>query len=102
METTLAQVAHTVLGIDPESVKLIHGDTALTPYSTGTWGSRSMVMSGGAVAAACEEIGERVKAIAAKLLEGSSVDLSFGNGINFVTRADKKNSLDENAHLSDR
>jgi carbon-monoxide dehydrogenase large subunit len=59
METTLAQVAHTVLGIDPENVRLVHGDTGLTPYSTGTWGSRSMVMSGGAVAAACEVIGTR-------------------------------------------
>ncbi|GIT54721.1 MAG: hypothetical protein Ct9H300mP16_18810 [Pseudomonadota bacterium] len=34
------------------------GDTALTPYSTGTWGSRSMVMSGGAVANACDENGQ--------------------------------------------
>ena len=33
METTLAQVAHTVLGIDPQQVRLIHGDTALSPYS---------------------------------------------------------------------
>ena len=36
LETTLAQVAHEVLGIDPEKVKVVHGDTALTPYSTGT------------------------------------------------------------------
>ena len=50
METTLAQVAHEILGVDPDNVRLVHGDTALTPYSTGTWGSRCMVMSGGAVA----------------------------------------------------
>src|SRR5205814_4438911 len=56
METTLAQVAHTVLGVDPENVRLVHGDIGLTPYSTGTWGSRSMVMSGGALAAACDVI----------------------------------------------
>ena len=56
METTLAQVAHSVLGVDPENVRLVHGDTGLTPYSTGTWGSRCMVMSGGAVATACEQI----------------------------------------------
>ena len=60
METTLAQVAHEILGVDPDNVRLVHGDTALTPYSTGTWGSRCMVMSGGAVATACKEIGERV------------------------------------------
>ena len=32
---------------------VVHGDTAMTPYSTGTWGSRCMVMAGGAVADAC-------------------------------------------------
>ena len=37
-------------------IKVVHGDTALTPYSTGTWGSRCAVMAGGAVAAACEEL----------------------------------------------
>ena len=56
LETTLAQVAHETLGVDPENVRLVHGDTALTPYSTGTWGSRCMVMSGGAVACACKDI----------------------------------------------
>ena len=30
-------------------IKVVHGDTAMTPYSTGTWGSRCMVMAGGAV-----------------------------------------------------
>ena len=51
METTLAQVAHEMLGIDVATIKVMHGDTALTPYSTGTWGSRCMVMAGGAVGA---------------------------------------------------
>src|SRR6266568_1243938 len=69
LETTLAQVAHEVLGIDTARIKVIHGDTAITPYSTGTWGSRSMVMAGGAVGTACIEIGERAKRIGAKLLQ---------------------------------
>ena len=34
--------------------KVVHGDTAYTPYSTGTWGSRCIVMAGGAVSAASE------------------------------------------------
>ena len=38
LETTLAQVANEVLGVDPDKVKVVHGDTAYTPYSTGTWG----------------------------------------------------------------
>ena len=69
METTMAQVAHTVLGIHPDKVRLVHGDTALTPYSTGTWGSRSAVMSGGAVADACAALAERVLQIGAHLLQ---------------------------------
>jgi carbon-monoxide dehydrogenase large subunit len=99
METTLAQVAHTVLGIDPENVRLVHGDTGLTPYSTGTWGSRSMVMSGGAVAAACEVIGTRVKTIAAKLLEVSVADIQLEAGHARVAGTDRGLSLGEIAHV---
>src|SRR5690606_6486145 len=50
METSFAQIAHEVLGIDFSRIKLTHGDTDRTPYSTGTYASRSLVMSGGAVA----------------------------------------------------
>ena len=99
METTMAQVAHTVLGVDPENVRLVHGDTSLTPYSTGTWGSRSMVMSGGAVAAACEVIAGRVKAIAAKLLEAAIQDLVVAEGHVGVAGTDKRLSLAEIAHV---
>jgi carbon-monoxide dehydrogenase large subunit len=80
LETTLAQVAHEVLGIDPARVRVVHGDTALTPYSTGTWGSRCMVMSGGAVASACRELGMRVKQIAGHLLGVGIDDLTLRDG----------------------
>ncbi len=73
LETTLAQVANEVLGVEINRVKLVHGDTQYTPYSTGTWGSRCMVMSGGAVATACEAIAERAVLIGASLLQ-SEVD----------------------------
>jgi len=69
LETTLAQVAHEVLGVETADVRVVHGDTAYTPYSTGTWGSRCMVMAGGAVAAACDEMAERITRIGAKLLQ---------------------------------
>jgi len=99
LETTLAQVANEILGIDPANVRLIHGDTALTPYSTGTWGSRCMVMSGGAVAAASKEIAKRVKQIAAKLLEVSAVDLVLEEGRVKVAGTDKSMTLAEVAHV---
>jgi len=69
LETTLAQVAHEVLGLDTAKVKVVLGDTALTPYSTGTWGSRCMVMAGGAVASACREIARRAATIGGRLLQ---------------------------------
>ena len=99
LETTLAQVANEILGIDPANVRLIHGDTGLTPYSTGTWGSRCMVMSGGAVAAASREIGKRVKAIAGRLLEVAVEDLVLEGGRVKVAGTDKAMTLAEIAHV---
>ncbi len=99
LETTLAQVANEILGIDPANVRLIHGDTALTPYSTGTWGSRCMVMSGGAVAAASKEIGRRVKQIAGRLLEVAVTDLVLEDGKVKVAGTDKAMTLAEVAHV---
>lgn len=80
LETTLAQVAHTVLGIDLERVRLVHGDTAISPYSTGTWGSRCAVMSGGAVSTACKALAERVLNIGSALLEIPAAALRLENG----------------------
>ncbi len=69
METTLSQVANEILGIAHDKIKVVHGDTGETPYSTGTWGSRCMVMAGGAVAAACKELAVRIAKIGARLLQ---------------------------------
>ena len=80
LETTLAQIAHDRLGIEPGKVKLVHGDTAYTPYSTGTWGSRCAVMAGGAVAAACDALAERIKAIAGHLLQGDGEAVALSRG----------------------
>lgn len=80
LETSMAQVAHTVLGISVAQVRLVHGDTAQTPYSTGTWGSRCAVMSGGAVGTACEALAERLRAMAAVLLEAPRTELRIEGG----------------------
>jgi carbon-monoxide dehydrogenase large subunit len=80
LETTLAQVAHEILGVDVARIRLIHGDTGLTPYSTGTWGSRCMVMSGGAVASACEALITRLTHIGAWMLKEDLQDVSFSDG----------------------
>ena len=81
LETTLSQVAHAMLGVPHDRIKLIHGDTAQTPYSTGTWGSRCAIMSGGAVAAACEQLADRVKRIGATLLQSRPADVRLESGM---------------------
>lgn len=80
LETTLAQVANEVLGVDVDRIRVIHGDTAITPYSTGTWGSRCMVMAGGAVGTACRELGERCRRIGAHLLQADPSTVELANG----------------------
>jgi carbon-monoxide dehydrogenase large subunit len=80
LETTLSQVAHSILGVAHDRIRLVHGDTAETPYSTGTWGSRCMIMSGGAVAAACDELAERVLKIGAGLLQARREDVRIEAG----------------------
>ncbi len=80
LETTLAQVANEILGIDIDRTRVIHGDTAITPYSTGTWGSRCMVMAGGAVASACRELAERCRRIGAHLLQATVDEVELANG----------------------
>lgn len=81
LETTLAQVAHEVLGIAIDKIMVVHGDTAFTPYSTGTWGSRCAVMAGGAVATACRELAERIGPIGAHLLQEQASAVRVGQGV---------------------
>ncbi|MGH8237722.1 MAG: xanthine dehydrogenase family protein molybdopterin-binding subunit, partial [Steroidobacteraceae bacterium] len=72
METTFAQIVHEILGVELARIKMVHGDTGLTPFSTGTYASRSLVMSGGAVSRACKTLVPRLKYIAAHLLQRSA------------------------------
>lgn len=80
METTLAQVAHEILGVDLARIKVVHGDTEYTPYSTGSWGSRCAVMAGGAVATASREVAKLAKAIGAHMLQIGVEDVELVGG----------------------
>jgi len=80
LETTLAQVAVECLGIDIDDIHVRLGDTEISPYSTGAWGSRGMVWAGGAVARACEEIADRVARIGAALLQTDVASVEVRDG----------------------
>jgi carbon-monoxide dehydrogenase large subunit len=80
LETTLAQVAADCLGIDPADIVVRLGDTELSPYSSGAWGSRGMVWAGGATARACKELARRVARIGAALLQTDGNSVTVRNG----------------------
>jgi carbon-monoxide dehydrogenase large subunit len=80
METTLAQIAHEITGIELASVRVVHGDTGVTPYSTGTYASRSIVMAGGAVANACNALLPRFVAIGAHLMQCAVATAHYEKG----------------------
>ena len=84
METTFAQLAHEILGIDVQKIKITHGDTGTTPYSTGTYASRSMVMAGGATLKACEELIPRIVRIGAHLVGCSEAEARFDKTLGVV------------------
>ncbi len=80
LETTLAQIANKILGVDISRIRVIHGDTGQTPYSTGTYASRSIVMAGGAVAEACEALIPRFAIIGAHLLQCNVSEAHYADG----------------------
>jgi carbon-monoxide dehydrogenase large subunit len=80
LETTLAQIASEYLGVDPREVQVKLGDTELTPYSSGAWGSRGIVWAGGATARACKELAERVAKIGAAMLQTDVTSVKVRDG----------------------
>ncbi|MEV0180062.1 aerobic carbon-monoxide dehydrogenase large subunit [Streptomyces sp. NPDC050625] len=84
-ETTFAQIVAQELGIPPEDVEVVHGDTDQTPFGLGTYGSRSTPVSGAAAAMVARKVRERAKIVASAMLEVSPDDLEWEKGRWFVT-----------------
>ena len=79
LETTLAQIATSELGIDPDRIAIRHGDTATAYAGTGTYASRSIVVAGGAVAQGCRELRPRLARIGAHLLQCDEAEVAVEN-----------------------
>jgi carbon-monoxide dehydrogenase large subunit len=79
-DTGFAQIAADRLGIDPERVEVIHGDTSQGPWGWGTYGSRSLAVGGEAVARAAEKVQQKAKRICAALLEAAPEDIELVEG----------------------
>jgi aerobic carbon-monoxide dehydrogenase large subunit len=79
-ETTFAQIVADRLGVHPDQVRLRQGDTDLASYGWGTWGSRSVVVGGGAAARAADLVAGQLRQAAAALLEASPADVELAGG----------------------
>lgn len=79
-ETTFAQIVADQLGITPDQISLREGDTDLSSYGWGTWGSRSLVIGGGAAHVAAGRLAERLRKIAANMLEVDAADVELSGG----------------------
>lgn len=81
IETTLAQVIAENLGVDIDTVKLVQGNTAIAPFGSGTGGSRTAWVYGGAAREAARELRTKVLQVAAELLEAAPEDLDIDLGV---------------------
>ena len=79
-ETTFAQIVADEFGIEPDDVVTIHGDTARVPAGIGTFGSRGTAVGGTAIYLAAQDLKEKMKKIAAHLLESTPDKIEFGIG----------------------
>ena len=100
-ETTFAQIVAHELGLPPEDVEVVHGDTDQTPFGLGTYGSRSTPVSGAAAAVVAQRVREKARIIAAVSLECSPDDLEWDLGRWSVKGdPDKGHTIQEIAMLS--
>ncbi|MGH7307556.1 MAG: molybdopterin-dependent oxidoreductase [Candidatus Rokuibacteriota bacterium] len=79
LRTTAAQVIGDVLGIGLDDITVVDGDTSIVPYGSGVWGARSAVVTLGAAKTASLALAEKIRALAAYLLECSADDLELGD-----------------------
>jgi carbon-monoxide dehydrogenase large subunit len=101
-ETAFRQMAKTLLGVDPERVRVLWGDTVLVTHGIGTFGSRSMIVGGMSLKRASEKIIDRGRKIAAHILEAGVGDIVFERGSFKVAGTDRTVRIEDVAKVSYR
>jgi carbon-monoxide dehydrogenase large subunit len=87
--TAYAQIVADRLGLPPERVRMVQGDTASVATGTGTGGSSSIPCGGASVAGATDELAARLKELAADALEAGGGDLEIADGMVRVVGTDR-------------
>ena len=86
-ETAWSQIVADQLGVPFEDIRVLHGDTQISPKGMDTYGSRSLVVGGMALVGACDKVIEKGKRVAAHMMEASENDIEFVGG-RFQVRGD--------------
>ena len=81
LRTTLAQIVADRLGVSPDVIRIIHGDTDRTPYGWGSFASRATVISGGACQVAADKLAMRLRAAAATMLQAKAEEITLRDGL---------------------
>jgi aerobic carbon-monoxide dehydrogenase large subunit len=89
LRTTLAQLVADELGLAPDRVRVVHGDTDRTPYGWGTFASRSLVIAGGASVLAARKVRAKLIKIASRLLEAAPEDMVLEEGTARIIGTDR-------------
>jgi carbon-monoxide dehydrogenase large subunit len=101
LETALPRLVAQRLGIAPERVVYVQGDTAAIPRGHGNGGSAAITLGGSAVVKGVDEIIAKMKTIASEALEASEHDLEFADGECRVVGSDHRIGLGEAAALAE-
>ena len=99
-ETTFKQVVADKLGVHPNDIEYIQGDTDKVFFGEGTGGSRSATMSGAAFHNAGEKVIAKAKAIAAHNLKVDVADLNFNEGLFSSTKTNQTMTMQDVARDS--
>ncbi|HEX9539799.1 MAG TPA: xanthine dehydrogenase family protein molybdopterin-binding subunit [Streptosporangiaceae bacterium] len=91
-ETAWSQIVADRLGVPFEDIRVLHGDTQVSPKGMDTYGSRSLTVGGVAVLSACDKVIEKAKVIAAGMIEASANDLEWSPG-RFAVRGDPEKGV---------
>jgi carbon-monoxide dehydrogenase large subunit len=80
-ETAWSQIVADQLGVPYEDIRVLHGDTQVSPKGMDTYGSRSLAVGGMALVSACDKVIEKAKAIASAMLEAPPEEVEFEAGV---------------------
>src|SRR5215469_289099 len=86
-ETAWSQIVADQLGVPFEDIRVLHGDTQISPRGMDTYGSRSLAVGGLALVGACDKVVAKAKLVAARMMEANPADIEFASG-RFQVRGD--------------